>query len=74
MDLLSALPKRNRWDTLDRSVRLEMKIGLAVAAAGLITMVYALTQGKLWSAGLLALNVGVILMSYRREKQLERQP
>jgi hypothetical protein len=52
-----------------------MKIMLVLAAGGLIAMVYALTQGKLWVAGLLAFNVVLILMSYRREKRsLERQP
>jgi hypothetical protein len=56
-------------------MRLEMKIMLVLAAAALIVMPYALTQGKLWVAGLLALNVVLILMSYRREKRaLERQP
>jgi hypothetical protein len=51
-----------------------MKILLVLAPVALIAMVYALTQGKLWVAGLLALNVVLILISYRREKQLERCP
>jgi hypothetical protein len=56
-------------------MRLEIKIMLVLAAAALIAMPYALAQGKLWVAGLLALNVVLMLMSYRREKRaLERQP
>jgi hypothetical protein len=46
-----------------------MKIMLVLAAAALIAMAYALTQGKLWVAGLLAFNVILILRSYRTEKR-----
>jgi Flp pilus assembly protein TadB len=60
---------------INRSVRLEMKILLVLAPAVLIAMVYALTQGKLWVAGLLAFGVFLILVSYRREKRaLGRRP
>lgn len=55
-------------------MRLEMKIMLVLAVAALVAMAYALTQGKLWVAGLLALNVVLIALSYRREKQSERRP
>jgi hypothetical protein len=52
-----------------------MKILLVLAPAALIAMVYALTQGKLWAAGLLAVNLVLILMSYRRERRAPgRQP
>jgi hypothetical protein len=68
--LLNAAP--SLWIIIDKSMRLEMKIMLVLAAAALIAMAYAVTQGKLWVAGLLALNVVLILMSYRREKKLER--
>jgi hypothetical protein len=47
---------------------------LVLAAAGLTGMVYALSQGDLWAAGLLAFNGIVLLMAYRTEKQLERSP
>lgn len=52
-----------------------MKIMLVLAVAALFAIAYALTQGKLWVAGLLALNVVLILMSYRRERRAPgRQP
>ena len=52
-----------------------MRIMLVLAVAALIGMAYALTQVKLWVAGLLAFNVVLILVSYRREKRaLDQQP
>lgn len=42
---------------------------LVVAAACLIAMVYALSQGNLWLAGLDAFFAGFLLMFYRRDKR-----
>lgn len=50
-----------------------MKIALGLAVVGLIVMVYALIQGNLWSADVLAFSAGSIFMSYRTEKRLERR-
>lgn len=53
----------------------EMKIMLVVMVGGAIALVYALTQGDLWTAGVLALSVVVLSRSYRMSKRvLERRP
>jgi glucose-6-phosphate-specific signal transduction histidine kinase len=55
-------------------MRLKLIGMLVLVAAGLAGMVYALTQGDLWAAGLLAFNGAVLLIAYRTEKQLQRRP
>jgi len=49
--------------------RLESKVMLALAAACLPTIAYALTQGRLWPAATLAFGAFVMLISRRRIKQ-----
>jgi hypothetical protein len=47
---------------------------LVLAAASLLAMAYALTQGELWSAAVGAFGVFLMLRFYRNEKQLEQRP
>lgn len=58
--------QRCRLDILDRPMRLRLIGTLVLVAAGLTGMVYALTQGNLWAAGLLAFNGAVLFVAYRR--------
>lgn len=46
---------------------------LVLVAAGLILIVYALIQGDLFAAGLLAFFAFFLVNTYRRGKRLEKQ-
>ncbi len=47
---------------------------LFLAAVGLLASVYALIEGRLWSAGICAFSAVLLLITYRGGKRLNRQP
>lgn len=53
---------------------LEVKILIALAPVCLAGLVYALTQGEWWTAGVLAFSVFMTVVLYRTEKRPQRRP
>jgi uncharacterized ion transporter superfamily protein YfcC len=51
---------------------LEMKLLLALAPVCLAGMIYALTQGDWWNAGMFAFLMFLTVVIYRNEKRLQR--
>jgi hypothetical protein len=53
---------------------LDVKIFVALAPVCLVGMVYALTQGDWWNAGLFAFLVVLMFVLYRTEKRVHQRP
>ena len=49
--------------------RQQIEVRAILAIVALVATVYALTQGDLWSAGLCAFGVVLVLRSYLRERR-----
>lgn len=65
------------WHKPNRRVgmeRLESRVSLVLAAAGLALIAYALSQGRLWPAAVLAFSVFVLLSNRRTRQGWERGP
>jgi hypothetical protein len=53
---------------------LDVKILVALAPVCLVGMVFTLTQGDWWTAGMFAFLLFMMVVLYRTEKRPQRQP